>query len=410
MAAILNDKQIKALLKSGAPGRYGVGHGLYFRKTDSGSGLWTVRYTIHGKRREMTIGQYPTLTLANATAKAIQIKNDVKEGLDPLAEAKRPDMAKITIVNELFDDWYTNDIEPRLKHPGIPKRVYKKDIAPLIGELALVRVTPMDVRAIIEKVVRSGRKTVANDTLMYCKQLFRHGIRLGLIIHNPAEAFNVHHAGGIEQSRSRALNVEEIAKVFIAFRNHSNQFVRENYLSAAILLVLGVRKGELIGAKWIEFDIDNAIWDMPSERSKTGVAISVPLPDVVIEWLKELHVRASGSEYIFPNRKRDSKRGHISPDTLNAGIAKMFRENKLTVEHFTVHDLRRTCRSLLASLGVSGHVAERCLNHKLKNVEGIYDRYDYLPERKEALQKLADLVAPMINPTPNNVATFRKRA
>ncbi len=59
------------------------------------------------------------------------------------------------------------------------------------------------------------------------------------------------------------------------------------------------------------------------------------------------------------------------------------------IPHFTVHDLRRTCRTLLARQGTQGHIAERCLNHKLKGVEGIYDQYDYLEERKEALDKLA---------------------
>ncbi|WP_227715184.1 hypothetical protein [Marinobacter sp. 1-3A] len=64
---------------------------------------------------------------------------------------------------------------------------------------------------------------------------------------------------------------------------------------------------------------------------------------------------------------------------------------------FIVHDLFRTCRSLLSAAGVPGHVAERCLNHKLKGVEGIYDRYDYFDERKKALAKVAELVAPSIN-------------
>ncbi|MEH6561072.1 MAG: hypothetical protein V7713_06560 [Marinobacter sp.] len=67
------------------------------------------------------------------------------------------------------------------------------------------------------------------------------------------------------------------------------------------------------------------------------------------------------------------------------------------IAEFTVHDLRRTCRSLLSAAGVPGHVAERCLNHKLKGVEGIYDRYDYFEERKEALTKVAELVAQFIN-------------
>ncbi len=64
--------------------------------------------------------------------------------------------------------------------------------------------------------------------------------------------------------------------------------------------------------------------------------------------------------------------------------------------HFTVHDLRRTCRTLLAKQGTPGHIAERCLNHKLKGVEGIYDQYDYLPERKEALNKLSIMMQQII--------------
>jgi integrase len=67
------------------------------------------------------------------------------------------------------------------------------------------------------------------------------------------------------------------------------------------------------------------------------------------------------------------------------------------VSHFTIHDLRRTCRSLLASIGIQSHVAERCLNHKLKGVEGIYNRHDYLDERRDALNQLSDLLAPIIN-------------
>jgi len=96
----------------------------------------------------------------------------------------------------------------------------------------------------------------------------------------------------------------------------------------------------------------------------------------------------------------------MGPDTLNRAISKLFgREtgrkkqppNKMGgVEHFTVHDLRRTFRSLAAAEGVPGHVAERCLNHKLKGVEGIYDRYDYFEERKLAHQKVADRIEPVI--------------
>ena len=412
MAAKLNDKQIKSLLRKAEPGRFAAGNGLTFRVTNEGNGFWVVRYTANGKRREITLGRYGTkpgeLSLVDASAKAAQIKADVKKGVDPLAERKRPDSVKIRTVDDLAADWL-KDCEKRLKHPQIPRRVYEKDLAPLFGELALERVSPLDIRQAIERIVDSGRPTIANDALMYCKQLFRHGIRLDLIGTNPAEAFTVQHAGGVEKSRSRSLSIDELAKVFATFRDNANQFTRENYLALALLLVLGVRKGELIAAKWSEFDIDAQLWNMPEERSKTGVAITVPLPPVIIDWLEELHLRACGSEYVFPNRRTSKRFGHISPDTLNAAVKKLFDQNKLPVDHFTVHDFRRTCRSLLASAGVPGHVAERCLNHKLKGVEGIYDRYDYLDERREGLQKIADQLTPIINPM-DNVTSFRKGA
>lgn len=96
----------------------------------------------------------------------------------------------------------------------------------------------------------------------------------------------------------------------------------------------------------------------------------------------------------------------MGKDTLNRAIAKLFGheagkkkqpENKMgKIDMFTVHDLRRTCRSLLAESGVPGHVAERCLNHKLKGVEGIYDRYDYFKERRKALETVTTLVEPII--------------
>ena len=179
----------------------------------------------------------------------------------------------------------------------------------------------------------------------------------------------------------------------------SSRFARENYLAACLLVILGVRKSELLESKWSEHDLEKQRWHLPATRSKSGVGLEVPLPNQAIEWLNELKWRSAGSEYVFPNRK-SGKSPCIGKDTLNKAIANLFgidsgkQQQPANVmgdlAYFTVHDLRRTCRSLLSSIGVSGHVAERCLNHKLKGVEGIYDRHDYFEERKEALQKLAN--------------------
>lgn len=406
---MLNDRQIKSLLRTGKPGRYADGAGLYFRVTAAGTGTWTVRYTNNGKRKEITLaGIYPHTTLADARLDAAQLKAGLRKKIDPLVERNRADNAAIQTVDDLAADWLA-DCEKRLKHPQIPRRVYEKDLAPSLGQLPLDRVRARDIRAAINKITASGRPTISNDALMYCKQLFRHGAKLDLVTSNPAEAFRVCDAGGIEKSRNRKLTLDELGKVFETFRKYSDQFTRENYLAVALLVVTGVRKGELIGARWNEFDIEDAVWNIPQERSKTGVPISVPIPDEAMRWLDELYVRANGSEFVFPRRRASRRFGHMSPDTLNAAIQKLFHQDKMPVKHITVHDFRRTCRSLLAAEGIVGHVAERCLNHKLKGVEGIYDRYDYMDERREALQKVATLVSPLVAP-PSTVTPFRRRA
>ena len=97
----------------------------------------------------------------------------------------------------------------------------------------------------------------------------------------------------------------------------------------------------------------------------------------------------------------------MGPDTLNRAITKLFGHEAGKkkqppnlmgdMPHFTVHDLRRTCRTLLAKQGTPGHVAERCLNHKLKGVEGIYNQHDYFDERREALEKLSQYLKDIIN-------------
>lgn len=394
----LTVRTVQALIKAGEPGKFGDGRGLYLKVPQKGEAYWMLRYTIGSKRRELTLGKVSHLSLSEVRSLAEDTRRKVATGDDPIAERKLNRPKQLTTVDGLFEDWH-KDLVKRLKHPQIPERVYRKDIAPTIGQLSLTKITPIDVRSILQKITDSGRPTISNDALLYMKQLFDHGIKLGLLQSNPAMALKVNDAGGIEKSRERALSLEEIGQVFKVFREHSDSFSRDNYLACALLLLLAVRKSELTEAPWAEFDLDEKKWSLPKERSKSGVGIVIPLPPLAINILEELKVRAFGSDYIFPNR-RSSKNLHMGKDTLNRAIAKLFGvepgkkkqpPNVMgNIEYFTVHDLRRTCRSLLAALSVPPHVAERCLNHKLKGVEAIYDRYDYFDERKEALNKLAD--------------------
>lgn len=399
----LTAKQVTAIIKASKPGRYSDINGLYLMLPKSGSPYWMFRYTQFGKRRSMTIAKQADLSLADARAKVALLRKKIQQGEDPIAQRNTEKQVVLRTVNDLFDDWY-KDVEKRLKHPGIPKRIYTKEISPHIGQHPLDKVTPLEIRTIIRTVADSGRPSIANDTLMYLKQLFNHALKLHLLLHNPAAAFKVDDAGGLEKSRTRALTLDELSQAFKVFRDNSTSFTRDNYLACALLVTLGVRKTELTEAKWEEFNLNEQHWKLPEHRSKTGTTITIPLPAPTIEWLKELEIRACGSDYVFPSR-RSAKNPHMGKDTLNRAIAKMFGQepgkqkqppNRMgEMEPFTVHDLRRTCRSLLAANGVAPHVAERCLNHKLRGVEGVYDQYDYLDERRDALTLVAESISPL---------------
>jgi len=158
-------KKIQSLIREAKPGRYGDGNGLYLMIPKAGAAYWMCRYTFAGKRRGMTLGKYSHLSLAEAREQVVETQKAIRSGKDPLTERKREEKITISTVQDLFDDWY-QELEKRLKHPNIPKRVFERDIAPSIGSLALDSVTPMDIRAIVRKVTGSGRPTIANDALM----------------------------------------------------------------------------------------------------------------------------------------------------------------------------------------------------------------------------------------------------
>jgi integrase len=144
---------------------------------------------------------------------------------------------------------------------------------------------------------------------------------------------------------------------------------------------------------------------LPAERTKTGSAIDIPLPGAAVEWLRELERLACGSKWVLPARKmQDRMLPHISESTLSVALAKI----KHGLEPFTIHDLRRTARTHLEALGVVPHIAERCLNHKIKGVEGIYNRHDYFEERKAALNTWASFLAQIERGETDKVVPIRR--
>ena len=252
--------------------------------------------------------------------------------------------------------------------------------------------------------------TAANDLLRYMRRVFRFAVRRYLIASNPVADFNLSDAGGKESARQRSLSRGELEKLFKALRD-SPSFGGTNLLTIKLLLALGVRKGELLRAKWREFDLDGEtdtgpVWRLPASRTKTAAPLTIPLVPAVVGWLKSLREISSGSEFVFPKRRRDRRQRalHVGIDTLNAALAAVNHG----LDAFTIHDLRRTMRTHLSSLGVRGEVAERCLNHKLPSIQAVYNTHDYFAERKAALETWTALLLE-IERGERKVAPMRSR-
>jgi integrase len=384
--------------REGQPVMLCDGGGLYFRKQTRDGAAWTLRYRFAGRPRWMVLGNYPDMSLADARVEAREKRTMLDKQRDPLLEKRAAlDIQRAAIAAQktlgtfrgLAEDWFATEIEAkRLKHPHVPRRHLDNYLLPEFGDRSPQDITPADAARLLASVSKRA-PTAANDLLRFMRRVFRFGVRRRLLPSNPVADFDQSDAGGPERKRRRALSRSELEELFRALRE-SPSFGGENFLAIKLLLALGVRKGELLKATWHEFDFEGhvetgPVWRLPGSQTKTGEPLTIPLVPEVIEWLQALRLVSGGSDHVFPKRRRDRRRRtlHVGTDTLNAALANV----EHGIAHFTLHDLRRTMRTQLAVLGVKSEVAERCLGHKLRGVEGTYNTHDYLNERRAALVK-----------------------
>lgn len=402
MTASVTDKTLRAWLHA-APVDRSIGDGLIFLATTAsaskGKASWVLRYRFNGTEREQVLGRYPDIPLKEARELARQHRGRVQQGIDIAAERRAAKLkaSEQDDVASLAQAWYDRHIARTYKHPEVVLRVIRRHINPVIGKLAATEVRPQHIDRVLTRILDAGAPTVANDALRYLFRMFHFAVKRRWIEANPVSGFEISDAGGAEPARQRWLNRDELAALAKAMRDTPN-FGRENELAVWLLLALCVRKMELLSAKWAEFDLVRGVWSLHPSRTKTNQPIDIPLVPQVLRWLEEVKVFACNSEYLFPARRRihmkggvarRNRFGHVSPDTLNVALRRLPLDG---MAHFTVHDMRRTARTHMAALGVDRFVAERALNHKLRDVEGVYNQYDYFEERKVALERWAQLL------------------
>lgn len=398
----VTDRTLRAWLNAG-PVDKGIGGGLIFFAKESsarlGQATWILRYRFGKRRPEKVLGRYPDISLKEARRLARQDRALIQQGIDVSAKKSLDKLKALQMENvrSLGDLWYERHIVGKIKNPAVVERVLRRHIYPAIGTLAIDEVRPHHIDKVLTKIVKGGAPTVANDAMRYMFRMFHYAAKRKWTDANPVAGFDLSDAGGTESPRERWLSYKDLVVLAENMRETQN-FGRINELAVWLLLALCVRKMELLSAKVDDFDLKKGVWKLLPNQNKTKSYIEIPLSSQVIEWLKEVIVFACGSAYLFPARRlihvrngvpRKNRFEHISPDTLNTALKRLPRKN---IEHFTVHDMRRTARTQLSALGVAPFVAERALNHKLPKRQGIYDKHDYFVQRKKALHRWSEML------------------
>ena len=223
---------------------------------------------------------------------------------------------------------------------------------------------------------------MANRTAALLGQLFKFGIHRRIVNATPVQL--LYRPGGKERPRERTLTDDE---PFLADPKDATRFARLAH-AMTLLLLTGQRRGELALARWSDVDLAARTWSIPDENAKAGRGHIVPLTNWAVQEFQALRKLAKRSAWVLPANGGEH---HIDPKQLTRSCAKCSaRFAERGIAEFTLHDLRRTCRTGLARLKVEPHIAERVLNHAQECIPGTYDRHEYLEEKREALEKWAE--------------------
>lgn len=413
---LLDDVQIRRWVAKGAAIARSDGDGLTFTLSSAGTATWVLRYRVSGvRRKEITLGNYPDLTLAAARKLARERRVDVDQGKDPAADKKvlkmRTQMA--WTVRELISDYKEKKLTtPPLAEGTVYYRKWDLDkiIGPKLGSMEVRNVTPADIVHVIESSKRSW--TICKRLLTSAKLLFAHACGKRLINVNPCVGIDLTALMGARPPiRKRVMLAEDELRTLL---KDINDIGVENGLAFRILLATCVRSIELAKARWEHIDFELGTWWVPAESVKTRTGFLVPITPTVAEWFKSLQCLSGDSPWVLPARtdRRRKRVGdtHVGKTTLWAAITRAFDRGDIDVRRFTPHDTRSTAKGHMRNMGIPNDITEIALNHALKGMEAVYDVREEIPERRQALEKWAAFIEACETGRPWNVQPIRRVA
>jgi integrase len=404
--------------------------GFGLRIAASGLKTWQAFYRVNGKmvREKLgTLAQIPnvadarelarrSMTKARTGAHPVEDRRRKEEQERKLAEAeagRRKNTLAAAIDRYLAERPGDKSRRPmRTEYLAETKRTLERDVkqSPL-GKWPLDEITSEDIKRLVRGIAKEA-PSQANHSLAYLKAMLSWAVDEGLITTNPAHGTKM-PAQQVE--RERALDDEEIRPFWLGCERVGWPFGP----LAKLLLLTAQRRDELAHATWNEIDLEKRIWTLPGERTKNGRAHIVHLSGLAVEILEMLpHVASKRKRaWVFTTGRRGTEMpvsgfSH-GRERIAAAMAEISGAEVAPFAPFTLHDLRRSAATGMAALGIAPHVVDKILNHssgKITGVAKIYNRFEYLPERRAALEAWGRHVESLVRPTASNVVELPRRS
>ncbi len=360
----------------------------YFDETVPGLALrvstkrksWTYHFTWNNRRSRLTFGTYPATSLASARTRAFEAKVQLEAGNDPRAIKKDT----LKAVCEAFLAREGGNLRTAQERLAIFERV----VFPELGGKPIDAIRRSDVVRLLDKIADERGPSSADHALAYLRRVFTWHASRTDDFHSPIVR-GMARTKPKERARERTLTDEEIRIVWKVAETGGifGHFLR------FVLLTAG-RRNEAADMRWDELNGSN--WTLPGSRNKTKVDLVRPLSEAALAALPD-----QVGPFVF------------STDGKNpiSGFSKFKRHFDKLAErtaggamlNWTIHDLRRTARSLMSRAGVPSDHAERCLGHVIAGVRGTYDRHDFYEEKAQAFEALAGTIDRILNPRDNVV-------
>ena len=349
--------------------------GFGVKVTPRGRKVFVVLYRIGGagsRLRKYTIGPYGRVTLQMARAEAQKVLAARHEGRDPATE-KQESRRRLTTdrVDDLIEVFIVQRVSKTRKAAEI-SRMLRREVTSRWGARFVSEIRRRDVIELASEVAQRGTPVAANKLLKIVKTFFNWCVGRAVIDSSPAEGVPL---PGKEVARDRVLTDRELASVIMAVRRMEGPYGA----IVEMLALTGQRREEVAQMVWDEIDFETRTWTLPASRAKNGK------PHFV-------HLSARSIEVI----ERAPRLGRFVFSLSGIRPFQDFTNAKRALDEFSgvtdwrLHDLRRTCVSGMARLGVPPHVADKILNHQSGTISGVaavYQRHDFLAERKLALER-----------------------